>query len=93
MQIYTIYFNIFVFSTYKQKYMYKKFINKCDELLSSFKETGDIEALLYLESHISNFLDHAVEDYLDEINDSYITENTKFSSDPNDYSWTTDATL
>lgn len=73
--------------------MYNKFINKCDELLNSFKQTGDIETLLYLEAHICEFLDFAVEDYLDETNDYYIDENTSLSTNLNNYTWTTNATL
>lgn len=73
--------------------MYNKFIKKCDELLNSFKSTGDIESLLYLEAHISEFLDFAVEDYLDETNDSHIDENTSFSTPPNHFTWESDATL
>lgn len=56
--------------------MYDRFIDQCDILLSNFKQTGDIEYMLQLEAHIANFLDFAVEDYLDETNDSYIDENT-----------------
>lgn len=73
--------------------MYHKFINKCEELLSSFKKTGDIESLLYLEAHISEFLDFAVEDYLDETNDSYIyDENTSISNEVV-FSWKSDSTI
>lgn len=73
--------------------MYNKFIEKCDELLDSFKSTGDLESLLYLEAHISEFLDFAVEDYLDETNDYYINENTSFSTTPNHFNWESDETL
>jgi len=71
--------------------MYNKFIKKCDELLSSFKEIGDIESLLHLEAHISEFLDFAIDDYLDETNDSYINDgNTSHTYiKPN---WTSDDT-
>jgi len=71
--------------------MYNKFINKCEELLSSFKKTGDIESLLYLEAHISEFLDFAVEEYLDETNDSYINENTSKTYEP--FTWESNETL
>ena len=73
--------------------MYHKFINKCDELLSSFKETGDIESLLYLEAHISEFLDFAVEDYLDETNDSYINDENTSLSNKVVFSWKSDSTI
>ena len=70
--------------------MYQRFIDQCDSLLSSFKKTGDIEYLLNLEMHLSNFLDNAIEDYLDETNDSYIDENTSDTYiQPN---WTSDDT-
>jgi len=57
--------------------MYQKFINQCDSFLSRFKETGEIEYLLHLEAQLSSFLDNAIEDYLDETNDSCLSdENT-----------------
>lgn len=73
--------------------MYDRFIDQCDILLSNFKQTGNIEYMLQLEAHIENFLNFAVEDYLDETNDSYIDENTSVSSTPNDFNWKADNTL
>jgi hypothetical protein len=72
--------------------MYDRFIDQCDILLSNFKQTGDIEYMLQLEAHIANFLDFAVEDYLDEVNDSYIDENTSFST-PSQFNWKASNTL
>lgn len=69
--------------------MYQQFIDKCEELLSIFKKTGEIESLLYLEEHLSNFLDYAVDDYLDEINDS----NTTHSVPASDFNWVSNNTL
>lgn len=56
-----------------------KFISIIEGNLSMFKETGDINYLLTLESVISEFLDYTVEDYLEETN--YINETTSFSID------------
>ena len=72
--------------------MYDRFIDQCDILLSNFKQTGDIEYMLQLEAHVSNFLDYTVEDYLDETNDSYIDENTSFST-PSQFNWKASNTL
>jgi len=71
--------------------MYQKFINQCDSFLSRFKETGEIEYLLHLEAQLSSFLDNAIEDYLDETNDSCLSdENTSHTYiQPN---WTSDDT-
>jgi hypothetical protein len=73
--------------------MYNKFINKCDELLSSFKEIGDIESLLHLEAHISEFLDFAIDDYLDETNDSYINDGNTSLSNTLSINWKVDSTI
>jgi len=69
--------------------MYQQFIDKCEELLLNFKETGEIESLLLLESYLSNFLDYAVDDYLDEINDS----NTTHSVPASHFNWNSNNTL
>lgn len=71
--------------------MSNKFVKNCSILLKCYEETGNIEYLLYLESNLSEFLDETVGDYLEEINDSYIDENTSYSCSC--FKWTIDSTL